>query len=107
VRAPIFAKTRRLAAVIARDRGWDPAAIASWVVLADNRTNRRALAAHAAVLRAKFPIDGRTIRPWLREPTARIDALSFCLPPAWWAFDAIWHRSDVYGQPRIGETTRE
>jgi hypothetical protein len=81
VRAPIFAKTRRLAAVIARDRGWDPAAIASWVVLADNRTNRRALAAHAAVLRAKFPIDGRTIRPWLREPTARIDALSF-LPSA-------------------------
>jgi hypothetical protein len=30
-------RRRRLGAVIARDRGWDPAAIATWVVLAESR----------------------------------------------------------------------
>ena len=70
-------RRRRLAATIARDRGWDPAAIATWVVLAEGRSNRRAVAAHQAVLRAKFPADGRSIRRWLREPDGRIDGLGF------------------------------
>lgn len=70
-------RKRRLAAVIARERGWDPVAIGTWVVLPDNRTNRRALAAHETVLRAKFPVDGRRIRSWLRRPDGRVDALSF------------------------------
>jgi transcriptional regulator with XRE-family HTH domain len=74
-------RKRRLAALVARDRRWDPVAIGTWVVLADNRTNRRALAAHSAVLRAKFPVDGRGIRRWLRTPAQRVDALSF-LPSA-------------------------
>jgi len=38
-------RKRRLAAAIARERGWDSAAIGAWVVIADSRTNRRALAA--------------------------------------------------------------
>jgi transcriptional regulator with XRE-family HTH domain len=70
-------RKRRLAGAIARERGWAPAAIASWVVLADNRTNRRAFGAHATVLRAKFPLDGRTVRSWLRQPGPGLDALSF------------------------------
>jgi len=70
-------RKRRLAAAIARERGWDPAAIGAWVVIADSRTNRRALAAHETVLRAKFPVDGRTMRSWLRRPEGRCDALSF------------------------------
>jgi transcriptional regulator with XRE-family HTH domain len=74
-------RKRRLAAHVARDRGWDPLAIATWVVLADDRTNRRAFSAHGTVLRAKFPMDGRGIRPWLRMPNGRVDALSF-LPSA-------------------------
>jgi transcriptional regulator with XRE-family HTH domain len=68
---------RRLAAQLARERGWDPAAVSTWVVIADSRTNRRALATHRAVLRAKFPVDGRRIRGWLRDPAARVDALGF------------------------------
>lgn len=67
----------RLAAVIARERGWDPATTSVWLVVADGRTNRRALAAHANVLRAKYPADGRTIRAWLSRPAGRILALSF------------------------------
>ena len=70
-------RKRRLAAKIARERGWDPVAIATWVALPDNRTNRRALAVHETVLRAKFPADGRRVRSWLRRPDGRMDALSF------------------------------
>lgn len=68
---------RRLARDVAARFGWKPAMVSTWVVVADSRTNRRALAAHAGVLRAKFPIDGRAIRGWLRDPTHRIDALGF------------------------------
>jgi hypothetical protein len=70
-------RKRRLASAIARERGWDPLAVATWVVVSDNRTNRRALAGHEAVLRAKFPVDGRSMRTWLRRPEGRCDALSF------------------------------
>jgi hypothetical protein len=67
----------RLAAEIARKRGWRPASISTWVVLADGRTNRRALANHETVLRAKFPDDGRRVRGWLHQPGEAIHALSF------------------------------
>ncbi len=74
-------RRRRLAVQIAQERGWGPGAVATWVVLADTRTNRRRLAAHAAMLRHAFPLDGRAIRRWLRVPTGAIGALSF-LPDA-------------------------
>ena len=70
-------RRRRLAASVARDRGWDPLAVATWVVIAEGRTNRRAVGAHEAVLRAKFPMDGRAMRHWLRSPSDRVDALGF------------------------------
>jgi transcriptional regulator with XRE-family HTH domain len=70
-------RKQRLAWRIARARGWDPVAVGTWIVLPDNRTNRRALAAHETVLRAKFPADGRQVRPWLREPDGALSALSF------------------------------
>jgi transcriptional regulator with XRE-family HTH domain len=67
----------RLASKIAQERGWDPIVIASWVVLADSRTNRRRVKEHQTVLRAKFPSDGRTLRRWLRLPVGPVCALSF------------------------------
>lgn len=70
-------RKRRLAAKVARERGWDPLATSAWVVLAESRTNRRAVSGHETVLRAKFPVDGRRIRGWLRRPSGRVDALSF------------------------------
>ena len=70
-------RKRRLAERIALDRGWRPASVSTWVAIADVRTNRRAVARFAATLRAKFPADGRTMRGWLRDPVARIDALGF------------------------------
>ena len=68
---------RRLAVEIGARFGWKPLAVSTWVVVADSRTNRRAVSAHANVLRAKMPVDGRGIRAWLRDPAARVDALSF------------------------------
>jgi len=70
-------RRRRLAPQIAARFGWAAVAVSTWVVVADSRTNRRALAAHANVLRAKMPIDGRGIAGWLRDPAKRFDALSF------------------------------
>jgi transcriptional regulator with XRE-family HTH domain len=69
-------RRKRLARTIARDRGWDPATVSVWIVVASSRTNRRRIAAHEAMLRAAFPADGRTIRAWLRNPGAAVAALS-------------------------------
>jgi transcriptional regulator with XRE-family HTH domain len=68
---------RRLGRKIGAQLGWDAASVSTWVIVAESRTNRRAVAAHASVLRAKMPVDGRGIGPWLRDPVARVDALSF------------------------------
>jgi transcriptional regulator with XRE-family HTH domain len=70
-------RKRRLGAAVAHERGWDPVATSAWVVLAEGRTNRRAVSGHETVLRAKFPVDGRRMRGWLRQPNGRVDALSF------------------------------
>ncbi len=67
----------RLAATVARERGWDAAGVSGWVVIADTRTNRRRVAAHEALLRSVYPLGGRAMRQWLRRPGGRIAALSF------------------------------
>ena len=74
-------KRRRLALKIANDMGWNAKAVATWVVVAPGRSNDRALAEHATVLRAKFPGDGRSMRRWLARPAGEVAALSF-LPKA-------------------------
>jgi transcriptional regulator with XRE-family HTH domain len=70
-------RKRRLAAQVANDYGWQPDAIATWVVVARSRSNRRAIAQHLAVLRAKLPADGRVMTGWLRSPPGAVHALSF------------------------------
>jgi len=61
-------RRRRLAATIVEPFGWVPAAIASWVVVAEGRTNRRRLEKHRSAIRSAFPIDGRSIAGWLKRP---------------------------------------
>ena len=68
---------RRVAWQIARDRGWEPATVSVWVVVAPSRTNARILADHRTVLRSKFPDDGRAMRRWLAQPGGEVSALSF------------------------------
>ncbi len=59
---------RRLAPEIGRERGWHAASVATWVLLAESDMNRRQLARHRVMLRNAFPLDGRVLRRWLRDP---------------------------------------
>ncbi len=75
-----FDRKVRLALRIASERGWASGpgwTVGSWVVIAEGRTNRRRVQAHASMLRAAFPSDGRSIRGWLAEPEGRMRCLSF------------------------------
>lgn len=88
-------RRRRLARTIARERGWLPEHIGTWIVVADSRTNRRRLAARE-LLRAAFPEDGRRVVQWLSEPTRHQAALWF-LPYA----DASSPRRDLGPMKRV------
>jgi transcriptional regulator with XRE-family HTH domain len=68
---------RRLAPHVVRDLGWEPLTVGVWVAVAESPTNRRRLGEHAAVIRAAFPSDGRTVTGWLRGPSGSLRALSF------------------------------
>jgi transcriptional regulator with XRE-family HTH domain len=70
-------RRRRLAATIAAPFGWQPRAVAQWVVVAASRTNERRLAAHRSLIRAALPGDGRLVAGWLVKPAGRLAALSF------------------------------
>ena len=70
-------RRRRLAAVIAAQLGWQPAQVSTWLVLAESRTNRRRVSTFRTALRSAFPIDGRRIPAWLRDPTEPMAALWF------------------------------
>jgi len=62
---------RRLAPQIGRARGWNPIHVATWVLVAESDLNRRQLARHRTMLRNAFPLDGRFLRGWLRDPAGR------------------------------------
>jgi hypothetical protein len=73
-------RKRRLAEQIAVERGWDfggGATTSVWVIVAPGRANRRRVHAHQSMLRAAFPVDGRAIGRWLREPVGAVRCLSF------------------------------
>jgi transcriptional regulator with XRE-family HTH domain len=61
----------RLAVRVARDRAWHPLCIGTWVLVAESDLNRRRLARHRTMLRNAFPLDGRFLRGWLRDPAAK------------------------------------
>lgn len=96
-------RKRRLAARVARERGWQAATVSAWLVIWDTRTNRRRVGAHRAFLGAAFPYDGRAMRRWLRHPRDPVSGLSFwtiahrahAIP-----FPATQHRVRVRRKPR-------
>ena len=69
-------RKRRLASQIAAERGWDPATVPGWIILAAGRTNERRLAAFRSTLRAAYPADARQMRAWLTDPVGSVAALS-------------------------------
>ena len=74
-------RKRRLAPVIGRERGWVPAQVAAWLLLAESTTNRDRVRGHRAVLRGACPAGGLEMRRWLWAPSGPIRALSFLGTP--------------------------
>jgi hypothetical protein len=68
-------RKRRLAGTVARERGWEPASVSSWLIVADGRTNRRRMAAHRTMLRAAFPGPARVMLGWLQQPRGTVHGL--------------------------------
>jgi transcriptional regulator with XRE-family HTH domain len=58
----------RLARRAAEERGWPVQMVSCWLIVTDTRTNRRHFAEHAALVRARFPADGRQFRAFLLHP---------------------------------------
>jgi hypothetical protein len=67
----------RLAARIAHERGWSPATVSTWLVVAHSSTNRARVKALGPMLRAALPASGSEMAAWLRAPIGRIAGLSF------------------------------
>lgn len=70
-------RKRRLADRIASERGWEARSVSVWVVVAEGTTNRRRVGAHKAALRSAFPLEGRAMNAWLKEPARHVASLSF------------------------------
>ena len=72
VQATLFAfdRKQRLADRIARDRGWRPGRIASLLVIAEGRTSRRRIEAHASTFDVRFPDRAVAIRRFIANPAA-------------------------------------
>ena len=64
-------RKERLATQIARERGWEPIAVARLLVVGENRTARRRIEAHAATFGNTFPHRARAIRRWIAAPDAQ------------------------------------
>jgi hypothetical protein len=67
----------RLAARIARDRGWDPLTVGRLMMVGEGSTARRRVARHAAMFSAAFPDRGRVILSWLRRPKGPLSGLLY------------------------------
>jgi transcriptional regulator with XRE-family HTH domain len=70
----------RLAVEIAATCGWSvprDVTVSAWVIVAPGRTNRRRIHAHQTMLRAAYPLDGRSVAGWLAKPDRSVRCLSF------------------------------
>ncbi|HEX5013243.1 MAG TPA: helix-turn-helix domain-containing protein [Candidatus Limnocylindrales bacterium] len=63
-------RKQRLALEIAAERGWRGRAVGRILVVADSRTTRRRVAAHATTFDASFPARTLEVRRWLQRPDA-------------------------------------
>ena len=59
----------RLGPSIARERGWEPVAVARILVVADTSTNRRRLARFGSIVDAALPAGTWQVRRWLESPS--------------------------------------
>jgi transcriptional regulator with XRE-family HTH domain len=77
---PLDVKVRWAPAIALERFGWQPLHFARLVVLPEDRTARRAVARHGAILGAALPARNREVRRWLANPTAPVAGLMFLTP---------------------------
>jgi len=70
-------RKRRLAAQVARERGWSALTVSVWLAVAEATANRSRVAAFRTMLRAALPTAGVRMRSWLRQPVGVVAGLSF------------------------------
>jgi transcriptional regulator with XRE-family HTH domain len=63
--------------IVAERFGWRPALVGRLLVLPADRTQRRHVERHAAVLDRALPVRGHAVRTWLRGPHAALAGLWF------------------------------
>lgn len=71
----------RLAPGMARRIGWRPASVARLLVLPNESTQHRRVAAHASVLDPAYPRRTRQVRAWCRAPAGSMAGLIFIEHP--------------------------
>ncbi|HET7677686.1 MAG TPA: helix-turn-helix domain-containing protein [Candidatus Limnocylindrales bacterium] len=68
----------RLAPLVAAERfGWRPVIVGGVLVLPEDRTARRRVARHAAVLDGALPMRGHAVRAWLKQPAGPLNGILF------------------------------
>lgn len=68
----------RLAPAACRERfGWQPHVVARLVVMAEERSNRRAVERHGAWFAVAFPERNVTVRRWIKAPDSGLSGLLF------------------------------
>ncbi len=70
-----FDRKVRLAREIGFDLGWRAKTVSACLVVAEGRTNRRRIEAHAGLIRSALPHDGRHFWPWLASPSEWVRAI--------------------------------
>ena len=69
---------RRLAPTIAQQQfGWRPQIIGRILIVPESAAIRRTVAADALTMASAYPVQGRGVRGWLREPSQSISGLWF------------------------------
>jgi len=67
----------RVAATVARDRGWRVTFVSRWLVVAGDRTSRRRIERHAETFRAALPAGTIELRRWAVSPAESIAGIMF------------------------------
>jgi transcriptional regulator with XRE-family HTH domain len=91
----------RLAREIARERGWEAGSVSVVLVLPEDRTARRRLAAVGGTIRTALPSGNIAIRRWLKRPAGTIRGV-------WFLSDVSQagtrHRAAVRTRPPVRES---
>jgi len=74
---PFDVKCRLAPVIIVKRFGWRPVTVGRILLLPEDRTARRAIDRHAAVIDESLPVRSRELRAWLHDPAADIGGVWF------------------------------